>query len=408
MSTEERISLAFSKLGLREPFIAAVVGKLPKHVVSDKGTDFTACTNGEWFKFGQEWIEAHVRDEEELFGLCMHEAMHVVWMHMWRRDGRHPDLWNIANDAIINRNILDMGYKMPSGGVMLDGVTAAMDSEEVYNKLMQEAKDQPSGGDGADEEGEEGTKSPGAGGGSGKQSKTNKKFGKGGWHGTGDLEDSPSDGKRADMEATIRAAAEMARACGASSALVDRILGTPPQATVNWKDEVRAALTSASRDDFTYRRFSRRFLSRGLYLPSLYSEALGGLLIGFDTSGSVSAEDAMQIAGEIQGIIDDLSPDWVEVAYCDTEVTSTQRFQRGDLLALKPTGGGGTRFKPVFDHADKLEQQGEKVAALIYLTDMEGPMDELVEPTFPVVWGNVYGGSNISAPFGKVVRVIVA
>jgi predicted metal-dependent peptidase len=72
---------------------------------------------------------------------------------------------------------------------------------------------------------------------------------------------------------------------------------------------------------------------------------------------------------------------------------------------LKPKGGGGTRFAPVFAWVEK--NVHDKVAGLIYLTDMEGPFSDIREPEFPVVWGNVFGREQQDVPFGHVVRVIV-
>ena len=378
-SLETRLELAANKVALRLPFFMAATGKLPRIIVEDD-PNFTAATNGTYFKFGRQWCDANVANNEELFGLDLHERMHVVFMHMFRRDGRDPALWNYANDAIINANIRAMGYSLPAGGVELPWVKPDMASEDVYDKLK---KDQQQKQGGNTDDGP-----------------------KGGWDDQGDLEDAPDDAAKADVESAIRAAAQMARDCGEKSAIIDRILGNPPQASVNWKDEVRAALTSSARDDFSYRRFSRRFLGRKMYLPALYSDAMGGLVIGFDTSGSMTEDDCKQVAGEIQGICDDLHPDWVEVVYCDSSIGGTQRFERGEELAIKPVGGGGTRFKPVFDYAAKMQERGDRVAALIYLTDMDGPMGELVEPDYPVVWGCVYARPK-PAPFGAVVRVIV-
>lgn len=394
-SLESRLETSASKIGLRQPFIMAATGRLPRIVV-DGNPAMTACTNGEWLKFGRKWVEEYVKDDEELFGLDLHERLHVVLMHMWRREGRDPELWNYANDAIINANIRAMGYRLPEGGVHVDWVTPDMSSEDVYNRLLQEQP--PQGNGGGDGDGD-GAGTPGGAAAGGKK--------KGGWDNQGDLEDAPSDASMADMEATIRAAAQMARECGDGSALVNRILGATPKASVNWKDEVRAALTSSARDDFSFRRFSRRMLAHGLYLPALQSDAMGGLVIGFDTSGSMSADDCRQVAGEIQGIVDDLSPDWVEVVYCDSTIGGTQRFERGDALELKPVGGGGTEFKPVFKYMEDKQAEGERIAACIYLTDLESyDLNSLTEPDFPVVWGNVYGRDQ-AVPFGKVVRVIV-
>ena len=65
--------------------------------------------------------------------------------------------------------------------------------------------------------------------------------------------------------------------------------------------------------------------------------------------------------------------------------------------------GGGTRFKPVFDYFIK-KSESETVAAMIYLTDMEGNLEECPQPDFPVLWGLV-GAREYGAPFGKVVKV---
>jgi predicted metal-dependent peptidase len=110
MNFEERIDLAASKMGLREPFIAAVTSQMKRIMVTDD-PEFTAATNGTWLKFGVQWGEQW--NDEELFGLYLHESLHVILMHMWRRGDRHPGVWNTANDAIINRIIKNKGYSLP-------------------------------------------------------------------------------------------------------------------------------------------------------------------------------------------------------------------------------------------------------------------------------------------------------
>ena len=374
MNFEDRIDLAASKMGLREPFIAAVVAQLPRIIVTGD-PEFTAATNGSWFKFGAEWGES--QSDEELFGLFLHEALHVVLMHMWRRGDRDPGTWNTANDAIINRIVKNKGYSIPKGGVEIPWVQETHDSDEVYLKLIQDKP--PSGGKG-------GGKAP-----------------SGGWNDKGDLEDAPDEGSKADVEARIVTAAQMARECGDTSALIDRILGEVGKASVRWQDELRAVMMQTARNDFSYARFSRRFIGRKMYFPALRSEAMGGLAIGFDTSGSVSDEMARQLAAEIQGIVDDTNPEWVEVVYCDSAIGGKQRFERGEQIKIVPKGGGGTRFKPVFDYFIK-KSQDTTVAAMIYLTDMEGNLEECPQPDFPVLWGLV-GAREYEAPFGKVVKV---
>jgi predicted metal-dependent peptidase len=375
----DRIDLAYSKLGLREAFIAAVMTRV-KREISDKVS--TAGTNGNWVRFNPTWCEPLT--DEELFGLVLHESCHVVLMHMWRREGRDARLWNVANDAIINAYIKSRGWQLPKGGVHLGWVKEEHSSEYVYNKLkeQQQQQQQNDGGSGDGDEDGDG-------------------LGGGGFDGHGDLEDAQDEATRVDMEATIVAAAKMAKDCGQSSALIDRILERVGESKVRWQDVCRSMLTESAAADYTYLRPSRRFIGSGLYMPSLRTDALGGLAIGFDTSGSMGPDECNQIAAELQAIVDDLNPAFVEVAYCDYSVARVERFERDELLELRPKGGGGTRFQPVFKH---FAETGEHYCGMIYFTDMEGDLRECVEPDMPVIWADI-GYSHPKEPFGTRVEV---
>ena len=375
-----RLETAYSKLGMREPFIAAVMTKVRREV-SDKVS--TAGTNGTWARYNPAFCDP--LDNEELFGLVLHESCHVILQHMWRRDGRDAKLWNVANDAIINKYILDRSYSLPKGGVFLSWVKEEHDSAYVYNRLKQE-QEQNGGGGGGSGDGDE---------------DEDDERGAGGFDGKGDLEDGDGNVSKTDMEATIAAAAQMAKDCGHGSAMIDRVLASVGTSTVPWQDVLRSMLTDASAADYSYRRPSRRFIGRGMYLPSLRVDALGGLAVGFDTSGSMSDDDCAKIAAEITAITTDLNPAFVEVIYCDHSVSSVQRFEQGEEIRLTPTGGGGTRFQPVFEH---VAESDDHYAGIVYFTDMEGNLEECVEPEFPTIWANI-GYREYPAPFGTYVKV---
>lgn len=376
----DRIDLAYSKLGLREAFIAAVMTRV-KREVSDKVP--TAGTNGTWVRFNPKFCEPLT--DEELFGLVLHESCHVVMMHMWRREGRDPRIWNYANDAIINAYIKSRGWQLPKGGVHLGWVKEEHSSEYVYNKLKEQQQEQKSKGGGSGDS-DDGDEDDGMG---------------GGFDGTGDLEDAQDDATRVDMEATIVASAKMAKECGQGSSMIDRVLERVGDPMVRWQDVCRSMMTESCAADYTYTRPSRRFIGSGLYLPSLRSDALGGLAIGFDTSGSMGPKECNQIAAEIQAIVDDLQPSFVEVVYCDYAVTHVERFERDDPLVLRPKGGGGTRFQPVFEH---FAESGEQYCGLIYFSDMMGNLAECEEPSFPVIWADI-GYDHPQEPFGTRVKV---
>ena len=375
----DRLDLAYSKLGLREAFIAAVMTRV-KREVSDKVP--TAGTNGTWVRYNPKFCDP--LSDEELFGLVLHESCHIVMMHMWRREGRDPRIWNYANDALINAYIKSRGWQLPKGGVHLSWVREEHSSEYVYNKIKEQQQEQKSKGGGGSGDGDEADDGMG-----------------GGFDGTGDLEDAQDDATRVDMEATIVASAKMAKDCGQGSSMIDRVLERVGEPMVRWQDVCRSMMTESCAADYTYTRPSRRFIGSGLYLPSLRSDALGGLAIGFDTSGSMGPKECNQIAAEIQAIVDDLQPSFVEVVYCDYAVTHVERFERDDPLVLRPKGGGGTRFQPVFEH---LATINEPLAGCIYFTDMEGNLRECEEPPFPMIWADI-GYSHPQEPFGTRVKV---
>lgn len=390
---EDRLGDIASRMTMREPFIAGMFCSRPRYVTEAGDPISTAATNGAWFKFNRVFCDPLTN--EQLFGLCLHEALHVIFMHMWRREGRDPACWNVANDGIINHIIAGKGYELPSGGVSIGWVRDTMSSEEVYAKLMQEMK--PDDGDDGDGDGD----SHGSG-----KGMAHPRHGKGGFDGTGDLEDAPNEATSIDMEAQIKAMAKMAKACGDGSVIIDRILGGELTPQVHWTEVTRQMMTSASRNDFTYSRVNRRHLANGVYLPALHSENMGGLAVGYDTSGSMGQRECDAAATELSAIITDCRPDWVEVAYCDTKISSTQRFYQDEPFALKPTGGGGTEFKPVFDY---FLDKGEPLAGMIYFTDLEGDLFACPDPQCPVIWA--YTGhrdpSDFRVPFGVVVRVQV-
>lgn len=377
----DRLDLAYSKLGLREAFIAAVMTRV-KREVSEKVS--TAGTNGTWVRYNPKFCEPLT--DEELFGLVLHESCHVVMMHMWRREGRDPRIWNYANDALINAYIKSRGWQLPKGGVHLSWVREEHSSEYVYNKLKEQQQQKQQSKGGGSGGGDEGDEDDGMG---------------GGFDGKGDLEDAQDDATRVDMEATIVASAKMAKDCGQGSSMIDRVLERVGEPIVRWQDVCRSMMTESCAADYTYTRPSRRFIGSGLYLPSLRTDALGGLAIGFDTSGSMGPEECNQIAAEIQAIVDDLQPAFVEVVYCDYAVTHVERFERDDPLVLRPKGGGGTRFQPVFEH---FAESGEHYCGMIFFTDMEGDLRECEEPPFPMIWADI-GYSHPQEPFGTRVKV---
>ena len=84
--------------------------------------------------------------------------------------------------------------------------------------------------------------------------------------------------------------------------------------------------------------------------------------------------------------------------YFDSEVSHVESYGSDDTLDIKPHGGGGTDFAPVFA---KIIELGIDPVAIVFLTDLccSSFGDQ---PDAPVLWVSTDRGT---APFGEVVEM---
>ena len=118
---------------------------------------------------------------------------------------------------------------------------------------------------------------------------------------------------------------------------------------VDWRDVLRRYLSAAAKSDYAWTPPNRRYIARGLYLPSLRSETLGPVVVAVDTSGSIDDATLAAFSAETTAILDEAAPEAIHVVYCDPRRSPDRTLQAGDVIDLTPHGGGGTAFRPVFD-----------------------------------------------------------
>ena len=99
----------------------------------------TAATDGKYFYYNRNFIAA-LSDQEIIF-LVGHEVLHCVYDHMDadRRGDRHPVLWNIANDYVINADLIDarIGEEIKLVQICHDWKYRGKISEEIYDDLYE-------------------------------------------------------------------------------------------------------------------------------------------------------------------------------------------------------------------------------------------------------------------------------
>lgn len=428
---EIKLLRARVQLLFKQPFFATLCLRLKLIPASAFPT---MATNGKVICYNAEFVESLT--PEELEGILAHEVSHCALGHHCHRGSRNKRLWNAACDYAINPILLKNGLALPAGALVspdYEGLSA----EQIYDRLLQEQSDAAGAGE---------SQNPGAGAGSGAGSGTTPNAApltgpapgenvqqtacNDGIWGAGQpppeedddlnspreggfgevLDATDDDGNHAgegeanrqasDWAIAAQQALQSAKGQGRGTSDFERPLKESRESTEDWRAILRAFVAATALSDYRWSPPNRRFVVAGIYLPSLYREGTGPLVIGVDTSGSISEHELDQFAGEISAISDQAQPERIHVVYCDEAVTGNQEFGPSEPIHLEPKGGEGTDFRPVFQW---VEDNCIEPACLIYLTDLDCTRYPDVPPSYPILWVT---SSRRTAPFGETVKIV--
>lgn len=98
----------------------------------------TAGTDGDNVYYHPDSLKS-ITDDQQVF-LFAHEICHIAFDHIPRSEGKDPEIWNIATDAVINALLSNDGLPLTPGSVdMKEAVN--YNAEEFYEKLLKQKKD---------------------------------------------------------------------------------------------------------------------------------------------------------------------------------------------------------------------------------------------------------------------------
>lgn len=185
-----------------------------------------------------------------------------------------------------------------------------------------------------------------------------------------------------------------------------RLVGDVLQPKVDWRAEMQQFLQdSFVGDDYsTWRKPLRRFVGMDTYLPSSYSEEVGELVAGIDTSGSTGERETVAWTSEIFHLCRLVRPKKLRLLYWGSGIVAEEVYtpdQYDTMLSVtKPVDGGGTDVSEVAEYVKKNPQ----VQAAIILTDGDiyGGFGEWDIPTLWVITNK----RNVS-PVGKTIHMEV-
>jgi len=370
-----------------------------------------AATDGVYLIFNPDTYFAYPLHERVF--ILVHEIMHMVlnhinMIHRYRTTKTvvYPSgkklpfnamLFNCALDYVVNAILADSKVGTPPKDALLDAnYGTAQDSPlDVYAKLYKEAKANGKGKGDGDGEGEDGDQPQ-----HGKGKSFDKLLTPGKAKGQNPQEVS-AQRDEGEWKAAVAAASAISKAQGKLPAALDRLFQTILKPSVDWREALPAAVArSVGGDGSTWRRLDRRLIVRDIAAPGRARFHTDSIAIAIDTSGSIGQIEIDRFFAEMRGILEDCKPRTVYVIWCDAKVHKVDMIEdEAEINTLKPKGGGGTDFRPVFDW---LKKEGVVPDSLVYFTDLMGSFPSAA-PGYPVIWASTV--KNGHYPWGNVVDV---
>jgi predicted metal-dependent peptidase len=327
--------------------------------------------------------------------IVAHEILHCIYNHCilsrpFNQSGKvkfadgsslpyDAQMMNVAMDLVINDALIKSGVgSFPKEGCHDTSIATADDSFlDAYKKVYKKKPENKGGGGGFDV-----LLAPGAG--SGK-----------------DPGKAQQGRSQAEWDTAVAGAIATAKAQGKMPAALERLLGEVLDPVIPWQEHIRAFFArKVGNSAYNWRKPDKRMIQRDIFTPARSGYGCGDVIVAVDTSGSIGQKEIDIFFGEVRGILEDVKPMKIHLVWCDAQVHRVDELDSGaDLAGLKPVGGGGTDFRPVFDWA---EQSNVRADAIVYFTDMMGTFPDHA-PQTPVIWADIYG--RIKAPFGETIAI---
>jgi len=373
---------------LRHPFFGNLATRMQLIDASDWCS--TLATDGRNFYYNNEFVDK-LKPKEAEFGFA-HEVLHNVFDHMGRREGRDPQLSNIAADYAANQILKDekIGEVPNFIKIYQDNKYRGWSYEQIYNELYEKAEkidlsqlgellDEHLDGEGdGDSEGEDGDKQ-----GKGRPTLTAEE----------------KKQIRDEIKEAMIAAAQSAGA-GRVPASLQRLITDFTEPKMDWRQMLRMNIQSIMKSNFSFSRPNRKSQHCGAILPGMMNEETIDVSVAIDMSGSISNQQAMDFLSEVKGIMDEYQDFKLDLWCFDTEVYGYKQFTgdtADEIMEYECKGGGGTDFDANYDF---MKHEGIEPKRFIMFTDGY-PCGSWGDENYCESLFIIHGNDSIIAPFGQ-------
>lgn len=333
----------------------------------------TAATNGVFMVWNPEFFRSLDRDSKVT--VLAHEAWHIAFQHMSRREKRDPYIWNVAADYVINNMLKEGGYYMDGFPYLLDDQFKGWTTDQVYDWLMDNKVQviNPQDGD---------------------------------FFEAGDGPESMQGGMSPDAIAkkafgnvhNASTASKMSKNHGDMPGEVKQMIEDFLKPKLPWQEILVNFFEALSAVDYSYSRPNRRYSDP--MLPGRVGRS-GLELIHYylDVSGSISDMEIKRFNSEVKYIKETYNPEKLVLIMFDTKIHEVYEFEEDDEFEnIQVTGRGGTHLGEVWEHAKK-----HMPNAMVVFTDLYvGIPDEPPGP--PLIWV-VSGNPQATVPYGTLIDI---
>jgi predicted metal-dependent peptidase len=345
------ISKIGKQLMFSEPFYGMFLSTLNKTVrkdidtagVSKNGVNYQLAVNEEFWN--------SLNTDKKKIGLLKHELLHICFGHLtFKNDFPDHELANVAMDIEINQYLTSDYYPTPD--ILLPSTFPELNlplkaGAREYYKLLQKSLD-------------EGTSE-----GLCKLIDSLRADGQGlhpTWKEFDDLSDADKKLAEAQLKHQIRQVLEsskdMSFVPSELKSYIDELLEvTPP--SYDWKSYFRRFFGSSSKiyTKKTRRKYNKRFPSN----PALKIKPKKHVLVGIDTSGSVSDSDILEFFNEINHMY----KTGIAITIAEGDAAVHNVYEYNGKVPKTVTGRGGTDMNPFVKYLNEHRQYN----SLIVLTD---------------------------------------
>ena len=349
---------AKTKIALRHPFYVVLIYNCDFIFTTDVPT---MGTNGTRVWVNLDFVESISR--EEVQGVLIHEVLHIIYSHVFRRGTRDPRIFNMAADYAINPIVKSSGFTLPPNHLD-EPRFHGMNAEAIYRILEKEQPPPPPGVDLTD---------------------------------LIDSNLSEAGRKQATQEVKINLNKALNAAGQDAPDELKRLVKDITKVKVNWREKLRDFIQVAlGSDESTWKRPNRNYIHDDLYIPSLEGRVMPNIAILLDTSGSIYEQRELfdSFCAEVNKIIEDLVPEQVNIFYVDTAVRKHDTYEEGEIPEYELVGGGGTNFVSAWA---KIEETAP--SCIIAFTDLWATVPD--SSSIETLW-IVYINDRPTAPFGEI------